>query len=134
MKNLVVFFIFLFLVSIFSLGCGSNLTGDTTPPVFRGLITARQPQYAAHEVDLMWEAASDNVSSPADIEYLIYYSLTSEAQNFYSPDIITSPGTTEYTVKGLDYYEYYFVVRARDEAGNIDNNTKEVSAVVVPAI
>jgi hypothetical protein len=100
---------------------------DTTNPTFAGLVSATQA--GATSIDLAWAAASDNVSSAAQIVYDIYQATSAGGQNFASPSYTTSAGDTGYTVLGLNpITAYYFVVRARDQAGNDDTNTTERSA------
>jgi len=105
----------------------STLTGaDVSPAAFEGLASAvaSSPSTA----DLGWNAASDNKSSSSDIVYLVYMSTTPGGENFASPTFETAPGATSYQVGGLSpNTTYYFVVRSRDEAGNVDSNVVERS-------
>ncbi len=101
---------------------------DTTAPTFAGASAATA--ISSTEIDLSWSAANDAVTAPSDIVYLVYMSTTSNGQDFQSqPDFTTAAGAASYAVTGLlASTDYYFVVRAKDEAGNVDNNTAEVSA------
>ncbi len=105
---------------------------DNTPPSFAGLKSAttcipgpigggRTASY-----NLSWDPATDNVSPSKKIVYDVYQANTSGAEDFSTPTYTTSAGTTSFTTPrlGTDQY-FYFVVRARDQAGNSDSNTVE---------
>lgn len=101
-------------------------SADTNPALFEGATSAVT---APSAVTLSWKAARDEVSPSAKIVYLVYQSTTAGGENFAMPSYTTQAGATNYAVTGLEgSTKYYFVVRSRDEAGNIDTNTKEVSA------
>ncbi|MBI4691319.1 MAG: Ig-like domain-containing protein, partial [Nitrospirae bacterium] len=103
---------------------------DTTPPTFGGIASATAS--STTEINLSWNAAADNITSSSNIVYLIYMSTTSGGQNLAVPSFTTSAGATSYTVTGLSpTTTYYFIVRAKDEAGNIDTNTVEISATTL---
>jgi hypothetical protein len=103
--------------------------GDVTPPAFAGARTATPLSQA---VRLTWDAATDQVTPAASLVYLVYQATQSGAQDFTAPVLETAPGATEITVTGLGLdTEYFFVVRARDAAGNVDANTAEVSATTL---
>lgn len=107
-------------------------TPDITPPTFIGLASANT--ISTTQIDLDWTAtaATDDVTTSSNIEYLIYVSLTLGGENFTIPSFITSPGATTYSVTGLNpTTDYYFVVRARDEAGNVDSNIVEYLATTL---
>jgi len=100
---------------------------DVTAPAFDGLDSATA--VSPTEINLQWNPASDNRSAPSAIVYLVYMSATSGGQNFAVPSFTTTAGATSFSVPGLTpNTTYYFVVRAKDEAGNIDTNTVEKSA------
>ena len=102
-------------------------TPDGIPPKFGGLSFAEG--LSTNEIRLTWSAATDNESLSQDIVYLIYLSTTSKGQNFSSPNFTTSAGATSYTISGLTpSTTYYFVVHARDKAGNVEQNSVELSA------
>ena len=106
---------------------------DVTPPTFGGLVSATAT--SSTSIDLQWNPASDNRSAPSAIVYLVYMSATSGGQNFAVPSFTTTAGATSFSVPGLTpNTTYYFVVRARDEAGNMDTNTVEKSVTTLPAI
>ncbi|MEW6053755.1 MAG: fibronectin type III domain-containing protein [Nitrospirota bacterium] len=100
---------------------------DTTPPSFNGLVSATA--ISSSEILLEWDPASDNASDPAHIDYLIYVATSSGEQNLAVANSASAPGATSFTVTGLGPdTTYYFIVRARDAAYNIDSNTVEKSA------
>lgn len=113
---------------------GMNPDGtDTTAPTFEGagMAAAGNPATAPGSIDLSWKAASDDKSAAANITYLVYQATAANGESFASPSYTTQAGATNYNVSGLkDGMQYFFVVRARDEAGNIDSNRTEVSATV----
>ena len=100
---------------------------DTVPPVFSGLSDITS--IAATSLTLVWPPATDNVTPQAGIQYLVYMATVQGGENFLSPSYTTTPGQTSFIVTGLNQNTpYYFVVRAKDESGNIDTNTVERSA------
>lgn len=104
--------------------------GDQRAPSFAGLNTALAASTTT--IDLAWTAAQDETSAQAKITYLIYMATGSLRQNFNMPSVQTGAGVTTYQVTGLDVAsKYYFVVRARDEAGNVDRNLTERSATTL---
>lgn len=112
-------------------GDGGVLGGDTTPPSFAGA-TGATPNPSS--ITLAWSAATDNVTPSSQIVYEIYQATSAGGESFAAPSYTTAPGATSYTVGQLPIStKYYFVVRARDAAGNVDANKVEVSATT-PAI
>lgn len=106
---------------------------DDTPPTFSGLVLASDARTGG-AVDLVWAAATDpdliecNSDPSLPITYNVYYSTTSGGQTFLVPDASTPD--TSIQITGLqDGVDYYFVVRARDAAGNEESNTLEGSAM-----
>jgi len=106
----------------------SAMTFDATPPVFAGLFSATPSATTSGRIDLTWNPATDNTTPSANIVYLIYMSTTSGGQNLLVPSFTTAPGATSLTITGLSPGIYYFVIRARDAAGNTDTNIVERSA------
>ncbi|MCC6646424.1 MAG: fibronectin type III domain-containing protein [Polyangiaceae bacterium] len=100
---------------------------DNTPPTFKGL--AKISNLTASSVDLEWEAATDDKTAPADLVYDVFQATAAGTEDFTKPPLATSaPGATTLTVPNLkSATTYYFVVRARDKAGNRDTNTVEKS-------
>ena len=108
--------------------CSSTPTGgaDTTAPTFAGATTATS---APNSITVSWNAASDSVTAAAQMVYLLYQSTTPGGESYTNPSFTTVPGATSYTVGKLPINsKYYYVVRARDGAGNIDTNKVEVNA------
>jgi CARDB len=107
--------------------------GDLAPPRFAGLSRAttcipgpvggrvRNTPYA-----LAWGPASDNVTPQSDIVYEIYEANTMGTEDFAHPSYVSDPGATTFVTPPLpDNVSHYFVVRARDAAGNRDRNKVE---------
>jgi hypothetical protein len=106
--------------------------GDLVPPEFAGLEHAFActpgPQRPGQTTPytLSWQPATDNVTATAAIVYDIYYATTPGAEDFTRPTWTTPPGVTTFRTPGLPAHgDAYFVVRARDTAGNQDTNTHE---------
>jgi hypothetical protein len=105
---------------------------DTTPPSFAGLQRAVQcfpgPMTPGEErpVSLSWNAATDDVSASAGITYDIYMASTSGDEDFSTPNW-TVVGVTAFATPSLPPGRF-FVVRARDQAGNEDHNTVQRQA------
>ena len=105
---------------------------DSIPPTFAGLKSAitcipgpigggRTTNY-----NLSWDSATDNVTPSRKIVYDVYQADAPGAEDFSTPTYTTSPGATSFTTPSLPTDKYfYFVVRARDEAGNSDSNMVE---------
>jgi len=106
----------------------SAVIPDNIPPVFAGLTSAVASATTAGQVNLSWSPAADNISATGSIVYLIYLATTPNGETFTSPSATTQPGLTSHTVTGLTPGFHFFVVRARDAAGNTDANTVERSA------
>ena len=99
---------------------------DQTPPVFAG---ATRAVSAPNSVTLSWGAATDDRSAAANLTYLIYQATSAGGETYATPTYTTAPGATGFAVGKLAINTtYYFVVRARDAAGNVDGNTVERSA------
>lgn len=97
---------------------------DRTPPCFETL-SLRAEARGREVVWLGWEAATDGDSgTPAsELRYAIYLAPASEALETVEPARVIEGGATEALVDGLTpATTYRFVVRARDEAGNEDDN------------
>jgi hypothetical protein len=105
---------------------------DNIPPTFAGLKSAitcipgpigggRTASY-----NLSWDPALDNMTPPKKIVYDVYQAETSGGEDFSTPTYTTSAGATSFTTPLLPTdRHFYFVVRARDEAGNSDSNKVE---------
>src|SRR5438093_551291 len=105
---------------------------DDTPPRFAGLKSAitcvpgpigggRSTSY-----NLTWDPATDNRSPSKRIVFEVYQAERSGGEDFSTPTYTTPAGATSFTTPPLPADKYfYFVVRARDQAGNSDSNTVE---------
>jgi hypothetical protein len=103
---------------------GCSNANDMTPPRFEGV---QEFTPLSQAVRLSWQPATDDVTQADDIEYLVYVADQSGGQDFAAAEVETTAGAVEATVSGLEPGgQYFFVVRARDAAGNIDTNTKEI--------
>jgi hypothetical protein len=104
----------------------SESAADTTPPVFAGLqkAFACSPVARPWPYELSWNAATDDVTPSSQIVYDIYLSHTPGGEDFSHPTWTTPPGVTKFETPPLEEPSY-FVVRARDQAGNQDQNTVE---------
>jgi hypothetical protein len=106
---------------------------DRVPPKFAGLKSATTcipgpigPERTS-SYHLTWEAATDNVTPPSQIVYNVYQANKAGGEDFSKPTYTTAPGVTSFDTPQLPSDKYfYFVVRARDQAGNEDSNTVEL--------
>lgn len=99
---------------------------DTQAPVFSGL--SGISSVTADSMVLTWEPATDLITPQEEIQYLIYASPISGNENLNGPPAFSPPprGVTTFTVGGLSPdTPACFIVRARDEWGNVDTNTVE---------
>jgi CARDB protein len=109
------------------------VVGDVSAPKFGGLLAAttcipgpvggpvRNSPYA-----LRWNAAVDDVTARSEIVYEVYETQVSGTEDFTQPTYVTDPGATTFVTPPLpDDVAHYFVVRARDAAGNVDRNAVE---------
>jgi hypothetical protein len=105
---------------------------DHTPPRFAGLKSATTcvpgPIGGATMTPyhLSWDPATDNRTPSRRIVYDIFQASSSGGEDFSMPAYTTSPGETSFTTSPLPADQVvYFVVRARDKAGNEDANKVE---------
>lgn len=106
--------------------------GDTAPPAFSGLKSAVActpgPQRPGQTTPytLTWDRATDDATPSTAIVYDVYESSSSGGEDFSKPSWTTPPGATSYKTPGLPSHgPAFFVVRARDQAGNEDQNRVE---------
>jgi len=99
---------------------------DTTPPTFAGLqkTFTCSPEGEPWPYELTWKAATDDVTPSSQIVYDVFYATHPGGEDFSHPTWTTSPGVTSFKTPPL-HEPSYFVVRARDQAGNEDQNTVE---------
>jgi hypothetical protein len=118
-------------LALLLVGAASAQATDTTPPVFSGLKEAWTCIPGPVEVGvrthyhLTWEAATDDVTPSSEIVYRIYFATRAGHENFSKPRWTTVPGATSFETPKLPSEKSFFVVRARDQAGNEDGNTVE---------
>ncbi|MEZ4265586.1 MAG: fibronectin type III domain-containing protein [Myxococcota bacterium] len=97
---------------------------DEVAPSFAGVFSAEA--VSATEVRLTWEAATDDVSPGSAIVYEVCVSEKRVAVGGCQPftvDDESAPGVVVHIVSGLEpNTRYFFVVHARDAAGNSDAN------------
>jgi hypothetical protein len=97
---------------------------DGQPPTFAGVDTV---VVRSTEADVTWNAATDNQTEQTDIVYNVYVAETAGEQTFDVPTDTSLPGAAGMTIFNLpSNSDVHFVVRAVDEGGNEDENTKEV--------
>lgn len=110
---------------------GTTPGADVAPPVFSGAAAAAS---APNSITVSWKAATDDQTPAAQLTYQVYQSATAGGENYAAPTYTTLAGATSYAIGQLPINTtYYFVVRARDAAGNVDSNKAEVSATT-PAV
>jgi hypothetical protein len=108
---------------------------DRTPPTFAGLKSATtcipgpiDGQTASYQ--LTWDPATDDVTPSKQIVYDIYQATKSGGEDFSAPTYTVRHGATGFATPQLPASEqFYFVVRARDRAGNEDSNLVEREGV-----
>jgi CARDB len=106
---------------------------DRAPPSFAGLeqvTTCIAGPIGGHDRTshyfLKWAAARDDVTPAAGIVYDVYRATTAGGEDFARPTYTTAAGVTSFTTPLLPTdTAYYFVVRARDRAGNRSATTIE---------
>lgn len=105
---------------------------DHRPPVFAGLKSATTcipgpiGGGSTSSYHLAWDPAKDNVTPSAKIVYEIYQATKPGGEDFSTPTYTTAPGATSFETPQLTTNNsFYFVVRARDRAGNEDSNAVE---------
>ncbi len=105
---------------------------DTTRPRFAGLVSAfactpgAQRPGETTPFSLTWKPATDNVTPSSRIVYDVFESSMAGGERFSHPSWTTAPGASRFRTPGLaSHGSFYFVVRARDRAGNEDRNRVE---------
>lgn len=117
-----------------------NAPGPPAPadrPTFAGLVSATTcnpfgpavlPRPGGYV--LTWQAATDPVTASSAIVYDIYVATAPGGENFAQATWTTQPGVTSFTTPAVaGGGPIYFVVRARNAAGNEDDNTVERQGV-----
>jgi hypothetical protein len=110
----------------------SATSAGTTTPAFAGLESATACTPGAQRpgqttpFTLTWQPATDGGTPSSAIVYDVYLATTPGGEDFSKPTWITPAGVTTYRTPGLPSHgTFYFVVRARDQAGNEDQNKVE---------
>ena len=105
---------------------------DRIPPTFSGLESAVTclPGPAGGDrigsYHLSWTAATDNVTPSRRIVYEIYQATSPGGENFSIRTYRSRSGARSFDTPPLPANQtFYFVVRARDLAGNTDSNKVE---------
>jgi hypothetical protein len=105
---------------------------DGQPPKFAGLVSATTCLPGPGEggrttsYTLRWEPATDNVTRPKKIVFDVYQASAPGGEDFSTQTYTTAAGATSFVTPPLPTDQaVYFVVRARDRAGNSDSNTVE---------
>jgi hypothetical protein len=120
-----------FLVLICASAAVAVASPDRDPPTFAGLESAttcvpgpiddRSTSY-----ELRWDPATDNVTPSSRIVYDVYQATKPGGEEFSVPTYTTRRGATSFATPLLPAGQtFYFVVRARDRAGNEDSNQVE---------
>lgn len=109
----------------------TKTSDDSSPPTFAGLTLVKN--LTSSGADLEWAAASDDKTATSDIVYDIFQASTPGGQNFTAaPTATSTPGATSISLTNLaSRTKYYWVVRARDQAGNHDTNVVEKNATTL---
>jgi hypothetical protein len=101
---------------------------DTEPPTFAGLTRADS---LADHCHLTWSFATDNVTITTHIVYNIYTAPEGTPIDFTTPQSSTAPGATSADIGFDTAGTFDVVVRAVDEAGNIDSNLEVRQCIAV---
>lgn len=98
---------------------------DVGRPSFEGVVAVSLIGTSAL---VTWANAVDNEDPFSTLVYDVFESTVSKCYNFGSPIASTAPGAIQVTVPNISTAQpTYFVVRARDRSGNVDQNTHEVA-------
>jgi hypothetical protein len=106
---------------------GARTPDDIAPPTFAGVEGVAN--LTTTSLELTWTAAVDEVTSTAQIVYDVYQASEAGMEDFTAPTLTTAEGATSAKISGLATgRKYFFVVRARDKAGNREANVVEAVA------
>jgi hypothetical protein len=116
--------------------CAATTSGDSTPPTFGGVATVSVQSDAPVQSDartatFTWLPATDPATPQNEIVYDVFQGSAAGAEDFSTPIATSDPGATSVFVSDLTPDStLYWVVRARDKAGNRDSNTVEVNGAI----
>jgi hypothetical protein len=79
--------------------------------------------------DVGWWPAIDDSTDPDDIVYEVFQATTPGGEDFSHPTYVSEPGDLTVTTPLIPAKTYYYVVRARDGDGKVDNNTIEIAGM-----
>ena len=108
---------------------------DEQPPKFAGLVSATTcvpgPVGGGRaSYTLRWDPATDNVTRSKRIVYDVYQATKPGGEDFSAATYTARHGATTFATPPLPAEtSFYFVVRARDRAGNRDSNLVERQGV-----
>jgi hypothetical protein len=77
--------------------------------------------------DVGWWPAIDDATDPDDIVYEVFQSTSPGGEDFSHPTYVSEPGELTVTTPLMSAGTYYYVVRARDADGKVDDNTVELA-------
>ncbi|MBL4889693.1 MAG: fibronectin type III domain-containing protein [Candidatus Lindowbacteria bacterium] len=104
----------------------STASIDVTVPAFSGVNTVKKLSDNTFIVD--WQPATDDGTEQSKIVYDLYVATEDGGQDFAIPTVSTEPGAVKHEFTDVEEDRFYFVVvRARDESGNREKNTRQVS-------
>jgi hypothetical protein len=110
--------------------CVTTTSADPTPPTFGG-VTNVSVQPDARTATFSWSPATDPVTPQSEIVYDVFQGLSPGDEDFTTPIATSAPAATSVFATDLTPdATLYWVVRARDKAGNRDSNTVEVSGTI----
>jgi len=109
-----------------------SLCANGSPPTFGGL--QRATLIDDTHAELCWDPANDDATASDDIVYEVYEAIAPGEQDFTNlPRRTTEPGQTCTTLSGrIPGEQYCWVVRARDQSANYDDNTVEQCLTIPP--
>jgi len=107
---------------------------DSQAPAFGGIRTAEMKGF---KISLSWNAATDDRTAVQNIVYKVYESTSNDISVLLgtTPVATLAGGVTSYDRDPPNHaLTYYYVVKAVDQAGNVDGNAvlKETKDVVAP--
>jgi hypothetical protein len=96
---------------------------DVAAPTFKGVRAATRESDGS--LTLTWDAATDDHTPVAALLYQVFQSDRPDRFDFTKPTLVSGPGDTSGKLTGpfQTDHPYYFAVRARDAANNVDPNT-----------